>query len=123
MTSNARPDLNLFVRTFVPGAGVNQPLDLARTEFKLFLRYATSSIALLLTFIMAVRATETFTLERTKETWNSLLATPITAAPSCSRRSWRRCGGYGSRSRSWEFCGRSAYSREPSIRSAISSRC
>ena len=78
VTSNARPEFNLFVRMFVPGEGVNQPLDLARTEFNLFLRYVTSSITLLLTFIIAMSATETITLERRKETWNSLLATPMT---------------------------------------------
>jgi hypothetical protein len=64
---------------FVPSGGVNQPVDLARTEFNLFLRYVTSSISLLLTFIIAESATETITLERRKETWNSLLATPMTA--------------------------------------------
>ena len=79
VTSNARPEFNLFVRMFVPGGGVNPPLDLARTEFNLFLRYVTSSITLLLTFLIAVNATETITLERRKETWNSLLATPMTA--------------------------------------------
>ena len=78
-TSNARPEFNLFVRMFVPGGGVNQPLDLARTEFNLFLRYVTFSITLLLTFIIAASATETIALERRKETWNSLLATPMTA--------------------------------------------
>jgi ABC-type transport system involved in multi-copper enzyme maturation permease subunit len=78
-TSNARPEFNLFVRMFVPGRGLNQPSDLARTEFNLFLRYVTFSITLLLTFISALSATEIITLERKKETWNSLLATPMTA--------------------------------------------
>jgi hypothetical protein len=79
VTSNAPPEFNLFVRIFVPGGGLNQPLDLARTEFNLFLRYVTSAIMLLLTFIAAESAAETITLERRKDTWNSLLATPLTA--------------------------------------------
>jgi hypothetical protein len=64
---------------FVSTGGVNQPLDLARTEFNLFLRYVTFAITLLLTFLVAAIATETIALERRKETWNSLLATTMTA--------------------------------------------
>jgi ABC-type transport system involved in multi-copper enzyme maturation permease subunit len=79
VTSNARPEFNLFVRMFVPAGGVNQPPDLARTEFNSFLRYVTCSITLLLTFIIAGSATETIAMERRKETWNSLLATPMSA--------------------------------------------
>jgi hypothetical protein len=79
MTSNAPPEFNLFVRMFVPARGLNQPSDLARTEFNLFLRYVTFSITLLMTFISAASATETIALERRKETWNSLLATPMMA--------------------------------------------
>ncbi|MFI5461163.1 MAG: ABC transporter permease [Isosphaerales bacterium] len=79
VTSNARPEFNLFVRMFVPGGAVNQPPDLGRTEFNLFLRYVTSSITLLLTLIIAESAAETISVERRKETWNSLLATPMSA--------------------------------------------
>jgi ABC-type transport system involved in multi-copper enzyme maturation permease subunit len=79
VTSNARPELDLFVRMFVPGCGVNQPSDLARTEFNLFLRYVTFSITLVLTFFIAGSVTETISLEQRHETWNSVLATPMTA--------------------------------------------
>ncbi len=93
VTSNARPELNLLVRMLVPNGPVNPPLDLARTELNLFLRYVTSSITLLLTFLIAVNATEIITLERRKETWNSLLATPMTARAilqsACLATVWR----------------------------------
>jgi ABC-type Na+ efflux pump permease subunit/dienelactone hydrolase len=79
VTSNAPPEFNLFVRMFLPDRRVNQPLDLARTEFNLFLRYVTFAITLFLTFIPTLNATETIAVERRKETWNSLLATPMTA--------------------------------------------
>jgi ABC-type Na+ efflux pump permease subunit len=79
VTSNVRPEFNLFVRMLVPLGGVSQPLDLARTEFNLFLRYVTGWIALLLTFTIAGSATETIALERRKETWDSLLTTPLRA--------------------------------------------
>ena len=39
----------------------------------------TAPVPGILTFIIAESATETITLERRKETWNSLLATPMTA--------------------------------------------
>jgi ABC-type Na+ efflux pump permease subunit len=79
VTSNAPPEFNLFVRMFLPGRGVNKPLDLARTDFNLFLRYVTFAITLFLTIIPTLSATETIAVERRKETWNSLLTTPMTA--------------------------------------------
>src|SRR5262249_45672165 len=45
----------------------------------LFLRYVTFTITLLMAFVTAGCAAEILTLERTKETWSSLLATPLTA--------------------------------------------
>ncbi|HZW34908.1 MAG TPA: ABC transporter permease subunit, partial [Isosphaeraceae bacterium] len=43
-----RPEFNLFLRIFLPGAGPNQPIDLARIDFNLFLRYATTAMAVVL---------------------------------------------------------------------------
>jgi len=79
VTTSERPEFNLFVRMFVPRGGGNLPSDVARTEFNLFLRYVTSLITLLLTLIIAVSAAEAIAWERRKETWNSLLATPMSA--------------------------------------------
>jgi ABC-type transport system involved in multi-copper enzyme maturation permease subunit len=78
VTTDERPVFNLFVRMSAPGGGT-APSDLARTEFNLFLRYVTSLITLVLTLIIAVSATEAITWEQRKETWNSLLATPMSA--------------------------------------------
>jgi len=79
MTTSERPEFNLFVRMFVPSGGANQPVDLARTDFNLFVRFVTLLITALLIFGIAGNASQTITLERRKETWTSLLATPMTA--------------------------------------------
>ena len=79
VTSNAKPEMNLFVRLFVTGLDAHAPVDLARTEFNVFLRFLTFTITLLLSFVVAGTANEILMLERRKETWNSLLATPLTA--------------------------------------------
>jgi ABC-type transport system involved in multi-copper enzyme maturation permease subunit len=78
-TRAANPEMNLFVRMFMTGSDVNAPVDLARMEFNVFLRYVTLTITLLLSFIVAGTATEILMLERRKETWGSLLATPLSA--------------------------------------------
>ena len=73
----ANPEMNLFVRMFMTGSDANAPVDLARMEFNVFLRYVTLTITLLLSFIVAGTATEILMLESRKETWGSLLATPL----------------------------------------------
>ncbi len=77
--TDVRPEFNPLVRTLAPNRGTNEPLDARRTEFNLFLRYVTSAITFFVTFLVAVSAAEIIELERRKETWNSLLATPLTA--------------------------------------------
>ncbi len=79
VTRSASPEMNLFVRMFMPGSDANAPVDVARTEFNVFLRYVMITITLLMSLIVAGTATEILMLERRKETWGSLLATPLSA--------------------------------------------
>jgi hypothetical protein len=78
VSSGARPEFNLFVRMFLPGGSAHEPVDVARTAFNLFLRYVTATIAFLLTLIAAGAAADVLARERAKQTWTSLLATPLT---------------------------------------------
>ena len=73
------PEMNILVRLFAPRTGGNVAVDIARTEFNLFIRYATVSILVVMSFVIAGMASEIFGIERLKETWTSLLATPLTA--------------------------------------------
>jgi ABC-type Na+ efflux pump permease subunit len=77
VTSAEPPELNLFVRMLVPTGRPSQPVDLARTDFNLFLRFVTISIMVLLPFSAVGSASQVLALERRKETWNSLLGTPL----------------------------------------------
>jgi hypothetical protein len=79
MTSTSQPVANVFMSIFLRGFDVNAPVDAARIEFNMFLRYVTFTISILLTFVIAGSAAETLTLERARETWTSLLATPLSA--------------------------------------------
>ena len=79
LTRGAKPDLNLFVGMFLSGMDANAPVDLARARFNVFLRYVTFTILLLLGFTLPGAAAETLTRERARETWTSLLATPLVA--------------------------------------------
>jgi ABC-type transport system involved in multi-copper enzyme maturation permease subunit len=79
LASDARPEFNLFIRIFSPSPGFSEPVDVARTEFNLFLRYVTTAITVLTTLVIPGCAAEILTRERAKETWSSLLATPMIA--------------------------------------------
>jgi ABC-2 family transporter len=81
VTSADRPEMNLFMGLFLRGLESNQPEDAARTEFNLFLRWITVPIAMILVLATASTSCEVLTRERAKETWTSLLATPMTARP------------------------------------------
>ncbi len=74
-----RPEMNLFVGVFRGGLGDDRRPDAARAEFNLFLRWITVPVAMIVVFVIAGTASEVFTRERAKETWTSLLATPMTA--------------------------------------------
>ncbi len=51
--------------------------ELHRTEFNRFLRYLTSGVEFLALLVAAGVAAGTVTLERARETWDSLVATPL----------------------------------------------
>jgi ABC-type Na+ efflux pump permease subunit len=79
ITSSERPEWNLVIRFLMSGAEVNPPADLARTEFNLYLRFITTPLVFLITLFAGVMAVEGIIRERTRETWDSLIATPLTA--------------------------------------------
>jgi ABC-type Na+ efflux pump permease subunit len=78
-TTASPPDWNIMVRFFLSGYGVNPPVDIARTEFNIFLRFATIPLTFLLTLVAAGMASESINSERSRETWGSLIATPLDA--------------------------------------------
>jgi ABC-type Na+ efflux pump permease subunit len=79
ITSDHRPEWNLAVRFFMTGPEVNPPYDLARTEFNLYLRFVTTSLVFLIMMVVAGMTAEGIVKERTSETWDSLIATPLSA--------------------------------------------
>jgi hypothetical protein len=74
-----RPEWNIMIRFFVSGTDVNPPVDIARTEFNLFLRFVTTPIVYLLMMIAAGSAAAGIVGERARATWDSLIATPLSA--------------------------------------------
>jgi ABC-type Na+ efflux pump permease subunit len=79
ITSAEQPEWNLAIRFFISGAEVNSPADFARTDFNLYLRFVTTPLVFLITLCAGGMAAEWITSERTRETWDSLIATPLTA--------------------------------------------
>jgi len=79
LTTAERPEFNLMLRFFFTEEIATAPLDLARVDFNLFLRSATTPILFILTLVTAGIAAECITSERTRLTWYSLIATPLTA--------------------------------------------
>ena len=79
ITSAERPEMNVVLRFFMLGYGVNPPADMARTELNLFLRNISASLIFLIALVAAGMASEAITSERARETWDSLIATPLTA--------------------------------------------
>jgi ABC-type Na+ efflux pump permease subunit len=77
-TDSGRPEFNILVRFFVP-SGDNAPAGEARMDFNLFLRFVTVSLTYFLAIFVAGSAANTIANERVKETWDSLLATPLSA--------------------------------------------
>jgi ABC-type Na+ efflux pump permease subunit len=72
-----KPDLNLLIQFFIDESGSRTPIDAARIHFNIFLRYVTCSILFMIALVSVGIALEVLNTERTKETWNSLLATPL----------------------------------------------
>ena len=82
VTSADRPEMNLFVGMFLGGMGDNQPRDAARNQFNIVPAVDDHSAGnLVLVLSVASTSCEVLTRERAKETWGSLLATPMTARP------------------------------------------
>jgi ABC-type Na+ efflux pump permease subunit len=79
ITSAERPEWNILIRFFMADYGVNPPADVARTEFNLFLRSITIPIVFLLTLVAAGVSAEGIVSERSRDTWDSLIATPLEA--------------------------------------------
>jgi ABC-2 family transporter protein len=79
ITSAERPEWNLMIRFFMSGYGVNAPADIARTELNLFLRNITTPLIFLIMLVAAGMASEAIISERARETWGSLIATPLSA--------------------------------------------
>jgi ABC-type Na+ efflux pump permease subunit len=79
ITSAETPEWNLAIRYFMSGYDVNPPSDVARTELNVYLRNVTTPLLFLIALVTAGMASEGITSERARETWDSLIATPLTA--------------------------------------------
>jgi ABC-type transport system involved in multi-copper enzyme maturation permease subunit len=80
LTSADRPEWNPVVRFFLSGPDVSPPADQARTEFNLYLRYITAPLALFIIIGACGAGGQGIMTERNRETWTSLIATPLTAS-------------------------------------------
>jgi ABC-type transport system involved in multi-copper enzyme maturation permease subunit len=79
LTASERPEFNLVMRFFVITRAGNEPADLARVDFNIFLRSITSSLSFFLILSMAGFVVEGIIGEKMRETWSSLIATPLSA--------------------------------------------
>jgi hypothetical protein len=77
-TDSGRPEFNILVRFFIPG-GNNGPADEARIDFNIFLRFVTVPLTYFLAIFATGNAANVIAGERGKETWDSLLATPLSS--------------------------------------------
>ena len=59
--------------------GVNPPADIARTDLNLYLRNMTLPLIFMITLFAAGAAGEGIVTKRTRTTWDSLIATPLSA--------------------------------------------
>jgi ABC-type transport system involved in multi-copper enzyme maturation permease subunit len=75
----ARPEMNLVLRYFLDDSSSNLPVDANRVDFNLFLRFTTLTIVFMISLISAGIAVELISTEKAKDTWNSLIATSISA--------------------------------------------
>ena len=74
-SSDARPEFNLLIRVFVPSS--DPPIDQARIDLNIYLRILSVGLALFLGVLAMSFAMQGITVERAKETWTSLIATPL----------------------------------------------
>jgi ABC-type Na+ efflux pump permease subunit len=78
-SSAGKPELNLILRFFMEPSDPGIPIDAARIDFNLFLRIISAPLMFVLMFITSGTAVETLASERAKDTWSSLIMTPLTA--------------------------------------------
>ena len=74
-----KPEMNLVLRYYIDESGSNVPIDARRVDFNLFLRFTTLSIVFMISLISAGIAVELISTEKAKDTWNSLIATSLSA--------------------------------------------
>ncbi len=78
LTSGERPEFNLFVR-FFSNSATGLAIDQSRIDFNIFLRFITVSFSLFIIAGAAGLGADAIIAERSRETWTSLLATPLSA--------------------------------------------
>jgi len=74
---------------FFDESGSGVPIDAARTDFNIFLRFVTCAILFMMALVSSGIAVEVLAAERAKDTWDGLIATPFRHAKSC----WVSCAG------------------------------
>jgi hypothetical protein len=98
-TAAPEHEMNILLRMFLPRSSQGGPVDIARTDFNLFIRYATVAIIVVMSFLVGGIASEVIGTERLKETWSSLLATPLGAREILRSAllvaAWRSRGAFG----------------------------
>ncbi len=77
-TSSEPPEFNLIVR-FFPYSRTGLAVDQSRIDFNVFLRFTTVFFSLFVGATAAALGADAITAERSRETWSSLIATPLTA--------------------------------------------
>jgi ABC-type transport system involved in multi-copper enzyme maturation permease subunit len=98
-TAVGDPDMNIILRVFLPRSGPGGPVDTARVDFNLFIRYATIAIIVIMSFVVGGMASEVVGTERLKDTWTSLLGTPLGGRDIVRSvilaAAWRSRGAFG----------------------------
>ena len=77
LTSAEPPEFNLITRYFSSGGGPGTPQDFGRIDFNLFLRFVSVSLGFFLILAATGFSVDGIASERSRETWSSLIATPL----------------------------------------------
>jgi ABC-2 family transporter protein len=98
-SANSEYAMSFLVQILKPTLSPGGPVDAARGEFNNFIRGTTIGIVVVMTFLVGGFASEILGVERMKETWTSLLATPMTgreiARSAIRATAWRSRWGFG----------------------------
>ncbi len=78
LTTGERPEFNVIIR-FFPNMATGLAVDQSRVDFNIFLRFITVFFSLFVGATAAALGADVIIAERTRETWSSLIATPLTA--------------------------------------------